>query len=471
MDCNPFKTRLLASSVFASAAFALGGVAIAQETPDDDVVETVTEVADSDAVQDTVVVTGSRIRRDSFSSTAPLQVIDGETIALTGQLNFSEALQSSPVVNGVQTTQSVSTQFVSDNGPGAQNIGLRGLGETRTLVLINSRRFAPAGIGGAPTAPDTGLIPSSMVERVDILLDGASSVYGSDAVSGVVNVILRDEFDGFSVGGQINMPQEDNGGSYSANFITGSSEGRTSFVFAGEYFKQEALNGCDRDWMRLNVDEEDWPDFAGQEICGSRDITEDGEFLGTGGQFQNFAAFPFGGIALGRPGTQDPFLGSVPNFESASLGANFNGLYRLSVPLNEDEQILNEFERSTFSFSSKTDLTDYIPDGEVFTEFNFAQRKTFFRGDYSIIDVVVTPDNPFLQEAGFLDPAGNPPPSNFTLRPASPTRNDQSTELNQYRFFTGLTGGLDFIGLDEWEFETFAGYTRSQGFSSQDAIL
>ncbi len=83
--------------------------------------------------------------------------------------------------------------------PGTSTVDLRGLGAERTLVLINGRRAAPSGVEGAPVSPDLNVIPSSLVQRYEILLDGASSVYGSDAVAGVANIILRKDFDGLEL--------------------------------------------------------------------------------------------------------------------------------------------------------------------------------------------------------------------------------------------------------------------------------
>ena len=213
MTQDIWKKKLLATTLFAGVAGGIwAGAAIAQETSSTPAAEAsdeeeeapivIEEVADEDeARQERVVVTGSRLARDEYSSVSPLQVIDGDTARDLGLVDASDLLGQTTVVQGQQTTTGLSTSagLLSDNGPGSATASLRGLDAGRTLVLINGRRLAPAGVRGAPSAPDLNLIPGSLIERVDVLLDGASSVYGSDAVAGVVNYILRTDFDGLQL--------------------------------------------------------------------------------------------------------------------------------------------------------------------------------------------------------------------------------------------------------------------------------
>ena len=175
-----------------------GGIANAQTDEEESAAE---EAAADDQEIEEIVTTGSRIARDTFSSISPLQVIDGETSRDLGLVDTAELLRQTTVVQGQQFTTGLSTSagILTDNGPGSSTVSLRGLDAGRTLVLINGRRLAPAGVGGAPSAPDLNLVPGTLIDRVDVLLDGASSVYGSDAVAGVVNVILRSDFDGLQL--------------------------------------------------------------------------------------------------------------------------------------------------------------------------------------------------------------------------------------------------------------------------------
>ena len=153
-----------------------------------------------------IVVTGSRIRRTEFANASPVQVISGDISREMGLFDATEMLQSTNQAAGSQIDNSFGG-FVLDNGPGSATIGFRGLGAERTLVLVNGKRMAPAGVGGAPTSPDLNLIPAVMIDRVENLYDGASTVYGSDAVAGVANVILRQDVEGFELQGSFNKPK------------------------------------------------------------------------------------------------------------------------------------------------------------------------------------------------------------------------------------------------------------------------
>ena len=147
---------------------------------------------------DEIVITGSRIRRDAYSDAMPLTVITSEEALLSGLDNVSAMLQGSALASGVQVDNSF-TGFVVSGGPGASTFGLRNLDAGRTLVLINGRRYTAAGTRGQVSSVDLNSIPFIAVQRIEVLRDGASSVYGADAVAGVVNIITRRRFDDFIV--------------------------------------------------------------------------------------------------------------------------------------------------------------------------------------------------------------------------------------------------------------------------------
>ncbi|HZG33592.1 MAG TPA: TonB-dependent receptor plug domain-containing protein, partial [Sphingopyxis sp.] len=150
---------------------------------------------------DTIVVTGSRIAKSEFTSADPIQVVDSDSARLQGQVQLAEILQSTPAAQGsVQITSALSNRFVANGGNDIQTVSLRGLGAERTLVLINGRRAGPAGIRGAVAPFDLNVLPLSVVREAHILKTGASSIYGSDAVAGVVNILTRDDLDGFEGG-------------------------------------------------------------------------------------------------------------------------------------------------------------------------------------------------------------------------------------------------------------------------------
>src|SRR3546814_2116423 len=123
------------------------------------------------------------------ASADPIQSIDPETAKLQGQVQLADVLQSTPAAQGsIQITSAISNRFVANGGNDVQTVSLRGLGAERTLVLINGRRAGPAGIRGAVAPFDLNVLPLSVVRQVEVLKTGASSIYGSDAVAGVVNI-------------------------------------------------------------------------------------------------------------------------------------------------------------------------------------------------------------------------------------------------------------------------------------------
>jgi iron complex outermembrane receptor protein len=193
---DTIKKYLLQSTMIAglaTAGFAMP--AHAQVADEDLAVDVISEEEADEGQGDQIVVTGSRLKRDAFTSTAPIQVITSEDAAEQGLFSAVDILQTNAAASG-QQIDSTFQGFVLDNGPGSETINLRALGADRTLVLLNGRRIGPSGAEGSPTQPSVNLIPNTMVDRIDLLLDGASAVYGSDAIGGVANFILRDDFEG-----------------------------------------------------------------------------------------------------------------------------------------------------------------------------------------------------------------------------------------------------------------------------------
>jgi iron complex outermembrane receptor protein len=225
-------------------AFAANG-AWAQEDAEDE--EEATTEEEEAADLDKVVVTGSRLQRETYTSISPLQIITAEGSREAGLVDAAQIMQQSTATAGQQIDLTFNG-FVLDNGPGASTVDLRGLGANRTLVLLNSRRLAPSGVEGAPSAPDLNLIPSGLVQRYEVLLDGASSIYGSDAVAGVTNIIMRKDFDGLEVDAFYNQPDHDNGESYNLNAVYGLNFDRGMFGIGVEYYEADEVRLGDRPW-------------------------------------------------------------------------------------------------------------------------------------------------------------------------------------------------------------------------------
>ena len=246
MKCNQnwFKRKKLAQAMaFALASSTAVGIN-AQET-DSSEAEAQTEVQNT---LEKITVVGSRIRQGGFDEARPVDIIMADTAIKQGISDLGGLLRNSTIAAGSsQVTAATSTAFVENGGEGVQTIGLRGLGANRTLVLLNGRRAGPAGTRGGVSAFDFNTLPLSMVERVEILKDGASSVYGSDAVAGVINIITK-KGDGGEIEAFMSQPQDSGGESFRVSGTYGQTFDNGSFRITADYSKQTELAKGDRDF-------------------------------------------------------------------------------------------------------------------------------------------------------------------------------------------------------------------------------
>lgn len=198
----------------------------------------------ADTKTERIEVTGSRIKRTDIEGASPVTVISGADIALSGFSSVEEILQAG-IGNAGRTVEGNESSWTQ----GANTINLRGMGANRTLVLVNGKRVPqfPTATGGTTNFVDTSTFPSSAVERIEILTGGASAIYGSDAVGGVVNIILKKDFDGSRVSLRHENPQHGGRDKSKASFTTGfdSALGQTMLVL--DYSEDEMLRAGDRE--------------------------------------------------------------------------------------------------------------------------------------------------------------------------------------------------------------------------------
>lgn len=200
-----------------------------------------------------VVVTGSRIRRNTNATSAqPLSTIGALDISQTSTVDIAEVLNDNPaLLSSVTGTNSIGGGDGANNVENADNVGgsaldLRGLGLERTLTLVNGRRHV-SGIEGTG-AVDVSTIPSSLIERVEVLTGGASAVYGADAVTGVVNFVLKDDFEGFEIDARTALSGEGDAGTSNLEVLFGRNfnEGRGNITMALQYSQSEGIRNGDR---------------------------------------------------------------------------------------------------------------------------------------------------------------------------------------------------------------------------------
>jgi outer membrane receptor protein involved in Fe transport len=192
-----------------------------------------------------IVATGTRIARDpNLAGALPVQSVSSDMIEASGQFSLSDVVNDVPsLLFSVTSEQSIDTAGVANGG---NVLNLRGLGLNRTLVLVNGRRHV-GGLQGS-SAVDIGSIPNQLVERVEVLTGGASAVYGADAVTGVVNFILKDDFEGFEIDGFYGISGEGDGQQYSvaATWGTNFADDRANISISLDYRKDEGLTFGDR---------------------------------------------------------------------------------------------------------------------------------------------------------------------------------------------------------------------------------
>jgi iron complex outermembrane receptor protein len=196
---------------------------------------------DDDNVEE-VIVTGSKITKDEFSSSSPITIITEEDILSAGNASVDEYLKYTPAFTGYQLGTST-----NNGGDGSRKVDLRGLGFNRTLVLLNGKRTI--GDIGGDGAVDIGGIPEMMIKRVEVLKDGASTIYGSDAISGVVNFILDDKFTGLKV--QAGMGEGTENGQArdeSVGMMAGIGGDNGNVVFSASWKNQKEMLQAEQPW-------------------------------------------------------------------------------------------------------------------------------------------------------------------------------------------------------------------------------
>ena len=184
---------------------------------------------------ETIVVTGSNIRRVDIETANPVVTIDRAAIQASGKVNLGDLVQELPSMAGAAMTPQV-----NNGGAGTAGVSLRGLGSNRTLLLVNGHRI-PFQL------QDLNLLPVAIVERIEVLNDGASAVYGSDAIGGVVNIITRANYQGAEFGADYGIADRDDGERRAGHVIFGQSTDKGGIVLGIQYDKQEAVSAANRD--------------------------------------------------------------------------------------------------------------------------------------------------------------------------------------------------------------------------------
>ncbi len=307
------NARFLSASSLGALVLALPGVALAQKTPTaaqctaDRTLAGCAATADArttedKATDDVILVTGSRIVRPNLESTVPITSIKGEEFFSTGSVAIGDVLNQLPALRST-FSQANSTRFLGTAG--LNLLDLRGLGTQRTLVLVNGRRHVGSDILNNAVSPDTNTFPTDLIERVDVVTGGNSAVYGSDAIAGVVNFVLKQNYQGIQVRGQGGVSTYGDAGAYFGSVLAGTNfaEGRGNIAVNLEYAHQSqyfaAGRPIERDsrFLEIRTDAPNLPNNS--------DGVPDREFFRDirSASFSNTGTIRFGGNSAGTPPT------------------------------------------------------------------------------------------------------------------------------------------------------------------------
>ena len=488
-------------------ALAVGSPALAQDT-------TTTEPTEVEGI----VVTGSRIAQPNLTSISPIQTVGEEEVVLGGRPQTIDILTQLP-----QVTQNPGVDLgpTSDplSGPGGvSTVNLRGLGPQRTLVLVDGRRL---GVGDPNTgnpnpAPDINQIPSQLIERIEVLTGGASAVYGSDAIGGVVNFIMRDDFEGVELDAQFGMYQHEqqndlmqrtlaeggqpipdtawDGRSYDVSLLLGvnAPDGRGNVTGFFTHSRQEPVTQRSRDYSacQLNVDDD------GGLFCGGSSNSNILYFAtgeGAGGLFDLFIdADPNDEI------DPEPGQDGIPDTPGAVLGNQFveYGTPGTTPPAlfnsNPYMYLLQDNTRYTAGFFAHYEVS---PNLEPYASFNFMQSESnvniapsaLFQGS-GVTDsggFLLNCDNPFLspQQQEVLTCSAEDIAEGETKELYFGRRNIEGGPRNtfydhtNYRMVFGARGEI----VGPWRYDIYGSFykttldTRSENYLSlqrlQDALL
>lgn len=260
-----------------------------------------------------ITVTGTRIVRDGYSAPTPVSVISTEEINREAPANINDFVNTLPAVRGSSTAAN-SNGALSNGQAGVATVNLRNLGANRTLVLLDGQRSVSSTVDGTV---DVNTIPQALIQRVEVVTGGASSAYGSDAVSGVVNFILDKEYKGVKAEYEYGVTTYGDGSNHKASLTGGMTfgDGRGHLIASGEYFHQKGIQTIDRDWNNSGFFTINNPSYSAAActdnnaatICTSEYLVRSG--VGSG----NFTP---GGLVLGARNS----AGAIVGLTSATLG-------------------------------------------------------------------------------------------------------------------------------------------------------
>lgn len=483
MKIRQFQRAVFGSAAIGALLFAGPGYAQEADTPDaEDTVESVPAPStEGEARQEKIVITGSLIARDEFASSSPIQVITAEVATLEGLVDTAALLQGSSLASGATQLNNTFQNFVTNGGIGAQTIDLRGCGDTRTLVLIDGKRPGSSGTRGAVAALDLNVVPQSIIQRVEILKDGASTIYGSDAVCGVVNIITRDSVDKLEINGFISQPEQEGGEQYSLSAAYGFGLGDfADFTISAEYRLDKEMDTSQRDYLSCPqdyvIDATTGVRIDRRNRSATSPNTED-PTQACNNLYHNTVIDLFSGQRLvpSPNGVTGPtiFGGAIPGYRPRNnnpLGPDGFRYYEdiLDAPFLDNEDFFPQNENISLFATADIELGGIAWDSELL----YSKRKTDVEGWRQFFPVVGSAINPAGTSIyGYI---GDPTYSNdleSLAQPVMPFPTFDNIEIDYYYASSSLSGGFGEGVLADWSWKLDGSYSRGEGKYGGNEIL
>jgi len=465
------KNRFVTSVAVVALASVIGaaGVAQAQTTADTTTAPAPPKKPKSDSSEvEGLVITGSRIKQTNYNSADPITQITQQQATLTGAIDTAQILQLSSVANNNVQINNNFTGYVVTGGPGVNTLSLRGLGAQRTLILIDGQRMGPAGVGGTVGPVDLNTIPISIIDHVDIDNTGASSIYGSDAVAGVVNIITKKNMDGGDLKITGNPSQQGGGEEYDVQGSWGKTFDRGYVTTGFDVYVQEALKNGQRDYLNCARDIATVPGTntsadiidpsTGQPKCNNLFLSPGIEDVGDGLLYRPEkggvpSGYDYDGGALDVPGFQavginnNTLAGSgLPTLTPAQTRAS-ESIVPYAPPQFAQADAVSPVSRYTFTLNGGFDLT---PHAQLYGSFLFNERKSEQVGVSQFFGADLNP----VQNPGFVE-----------ALPVLAQLSFDSQTVNYYRTVVGVKGDLPSFGglLNNWTYDVYGQAAIDQG--------
>lgn len=445
--------KLLASAICASlfvagAAYAHAAPAPAAQPQDQTTTDQSNDQNQNAKEMETITVTGSLLKRPEYETTAPVQVINVQADLAAGAFDTADLLQGTAVAAGSTQINGQFSGYLVDGGTGVKPIDLRGLGANRTLVLLDGQRPGPAGTRGAVGAFDLNVVPSVILGRVEIVKDGSSSIYGSDAISGVVNLISRKHIDGVEMNASVGVPQHGGGEQATASIGTGWNFDNGHAMVAAQIQKQFPLAIKDRNFLRCSQDMV-WGEDGQRIDRADHSILEGTSLAGCDSLYANTIMRYADGFQTRYVPSKDgstvgPFKGYHPRPYPTTRydDGNPDGAYYEDVnnfPFSGDEWVINKNRNA--SLYASTGLTFGTVNWD--TQFLYNHRETNTQGFRQFFPYVLNPDDGEIYS------------------PIMPYTSNDEVKVD-YSYLATKLSGL-FESSDTWSWELNGTYSHSSG--------